>query len=364
MQRRMKQIVWRLAGCLLVSCSVFGIETVNAGVNGNNSRQGLMRMDHDVLFYQPDVCFIAFGMNDAVNDKNFVPVDEYRGNLKTLVLQCRTANILPVLVTVNPVNEERLYSRHDVEFYKAQGGANCMIDTYNQAIKELAEEDGVDVIDWHARVLALSGTSVAAGSVLSSDGVHLSPEGLNELASLVVQWIEANGKEYALVVAFGDSITKQGWIDRVNVHFNGAAEAPFSYSASAPSAPGHEDTVPPSMLCDGEYSNVKTQSVQFNQHLRLNVDLGAEKQVRGVTLHAFQRVGDFVVGDYELMSSLDGQAWTSQAKVQNARADENVDAVALTADVAFRARYLMLKIHKAPGIVRILLGELEIDTAE
>ncbi len=350
--------------CLVVFWSAFGLEVFNAGVNGNNSSQGLARMDRDVFSRQPDICLIAFGMNDAVNDANFVPIDEYRENLKQIAQRCREAQVLPVFITVNPVNEERLYSRHDVGFYEERGGANQMVEACNQVINEVAAEAGADVIDWHERVMALSGSSIERGGVLRADGVHLTPEGLNELAALVVQWIDENGKEDARVVAFGDSITKQGWIDGVRMRINGTGSEGFTYSASVPSSGGHEDTTPPSMLCDGEYSRADCQSVQYNQHVRLNVDLGAEKNVRSVTLHAFQRLEDFVVGDYELLSSTDGEKWTAQAKVQNTQADETVDAVALTADVEFSARHLMLKIHKAPGIVRILLGELEIHAAE
>lgn len=140
--------------------------------------------------------------------------------------------------------------------------------------------------------------------------------------------------------------------------------ADFTYTTSIEPAVVHPDTTPPSMLCDGEYSNARKHAVQFNQHLRLNVDLGADKNVKSVILHAFQDRGQYVVGDYELLSSVDGKTWVSQAKVQNAQAEERVDAVGMTADVEFSARYLMLKIHKAPGMQRILLGELVVDIVE
>jgi hypothetical protein len=125
--------------------------------------------------------------------------------------------------------------------------------------------------------------------------------------------------------------------------------AEFSYSLGTVPAPAHPDTTPPSLLCDGLYTNVQKDSVQFNNHLKLSVDLKMEQTVRRVTLHAFQLQNQYVVGDYELLSSMDSQM------------SESVEQVTLTVDKTFEARYLMLKIHKAPGIVRMMLGELVVD---
>jgi hypothetical protein len=140
--------------------------------------------------------------------------------------------------------------------------------------------------------------------------------------------------------------------------------AEFTYSASVEAASVHPDTTPPSMLCDGKFSSVKNDAVQYNNHVRLEVDLGKAQQVRKVTLHAFQKTGDYVVGDYELLSSMDGKKWTPRSEVKNVQANDGAEIVELTADVKFDARYLMLKIHKAAGIVRVLLGELVVETSD
>jgi len=190
------------------------LTVLNAGVGGNNTRNGLARMDRDVIAKEPDLCFIAFGMNDAVNSRNHVPIDEFGKNLTKMAATCQKAGIRPVFITVNPCNEEKLYTRHKIDHYKPHGGANAMIVEYNRVIKNVAEDAGADVIDWHTEVMRRSGSSIDPGSVLRVDGVHLSPQGLAALARLAANWMTgADIPDGAVVVAFGDSITKQGWID-------------------------------------------------------------------------------------------------------------------------------------------------------
>ncbi len=221
----MKKTRETLAVWLLLSGSVLGLEVFNAGAGGNNTRQGLARMDRDVVSRHPDVCLIAFGMNDAVNSRNSVPLDTFQENLRQIVRRCRDAQIRPVFITVNPVNEAQLYRRHKVAFYEEHGGANKRIQAYNRAIQTVAGEAGADVIAWHRKVMAVSGTSVEPGSILRHDGVHLSTKGLATLAELVAAWVERNNQQDSVVVAFGDSITKQGWIDTVRTRIDGAGDA-------------------------------------------------------------------------------------------------------------------------------------------
>ncbi len=66
----------------------------NFGINGNNSRQGEARFDKEVLPVRPDICFIAFGMNDAVNDENAVSIAEFEQHMEAMVLKCK-ANSKP-----------------------------------------------------------------------------------------------------------------------------------------------------------------------------------------------------------------------------------------------------------------------------
>lgn len=38
---------------------------MNAGLSGTPSKLGILRLDRDVLAYEPDICFIEFAVNDG-----------------------------------------------------------------------------------------------------------------------------------------------------------------------------------------------------------------------------------------------------------------------------------------------------------
>ena len=41
------------------------VQYVNAGLSGTPSKLGILRLDRDVLAYEPDICFIEFAVNDG-----------------------------------------------------------------------------------------------------------------------------------------------------------------------------------------------------------------------------------------------------------------------------------------------------------
>ena len=124
-----------LALLLMVTGNASGLTIYNAGKNGDSTRGALLRFDTDVASQDPDVCFIAFGMNDSMNEVSPVLPEDYRANLLQLAESCEGNGIEPVFVTVNPVNKEKLYERHDPAYYEEQGGPNAIIEKYNQIIK-------------------------------------------------------------------------------------------------------------------------------------------------------------------------------------------------------------------------------------
>lgn len=75
------------------------VKVINAGISGNTTRDGLNRLESDVLKHKPDLVTISFGLNDMVR----VPIEEYRSNLGQLIDRCREQKSLVVLCTPNAV---------------------------------------------------------------------------------------------------------------------------------------------------------------------------------------------------------------------------------------------------------------------
>jgi lysophospholipase L1-like esterase len=75
------------------------ISVVNAGISGNTTKDGLNRLDRDVLARRPNVVTISFGLNDLVR----VSPEDFDKNLSELVTRCRAAGSRVVLCTPNAV---------------------------------------------------------------------------------------------------------------------------------------------------------------------------------------------------------------------------------------------------------------------
>lgn len=87
----------------LVTCALkekYGknIITVNAGQSGNNSKNGLERIERDVLSLEPDIVTVAFGLNDIFHPERFEK--SINGILEKITLSGAKA----VLVTPNMLN--------------------------------------------------------------------------------------------------------------------------------------------------------------------------------------------------------------------------------------------------------------------
>lgn len=75
------------------------IEVVNMGHPGWRSEQALAHID-EVLRMQPDVCFVHFGINDAVSS---YPFSWYAHNLESIAGQLHQAGIEVVFLTPTPI---------------------------------------------------------------------------------------------------------------------------------------------------------------------------------------------------------------------------------------------------------------------
>lgn len=179
-----------------------GLTVHNKGIGGQNTEQGRARFARDVVQLKPDFVFIYFGLNDALNEPRFVPLDRFTENLKWMVNEARAHHIKPVLCTIHHVLEEPLLKRHKRESYGDEG-PNGKISRYNAAIRVLAKSDSVPLADFATAVAQV----LPGQNVISPDGVHLTAAGNRLLAQTfaAVATPRLTGKE--VIVCLGDSVT-------------------------------------------------------------------------------------------------------------------------------------------------------------
>ena len=144
------------------------------------------------LAAKPDYMLIQFGHNDEAS-KEHLPREtdlrtEYPANLKRFVAEARARGITPILVT--PLCRR---------YYEADGKVHSDLTAHAEAMKKVAVEEHVPLIDLHAMSLAYLNTlSEAQGQALGltkkdahgatvPDKTHLNPEGAYIFGRMVAE---------------------------------------------------------------------------------------------------------------------------------------------------------------------------------
>jgi lysophospholipase L1-like esterase len=101
----------------------------NGATGGDNTVQGLQRLNEKVLTRSPDLVLIGFGMND--HNKGGPTIDQFKANLKSLIDQTRDKTGADVILfSTFPPNSKWAFGSHTMEKYAA-------------ATKEVAQEEHV-----------------------------------------------------------------------------------------------------------------------------------------------------------------------------------------------------------------------------
>ena len=155
------------------------VRVINAGVPGNTSRQGLARLDRDVLSHKPAAVVVLFGTNDDREDapRIHVPIDEYERNLETIIARCNAVGAKVVLGTIPPIDPKPYFTRHDKVKFDAAGGFEKLVEQYRAAALRVGKSHNVPVLDLNRLLANERGWR-------KEDGVHPTAEGNRLLAKL------------------------------------------------------------------------------------------------------------------------------------------------------------------------------------
>jgi lysophospholipase L1-like esterase len=182
----------------------YGMTVLNAGIGGNTSSDGVARMQTDVIVHRPQVCIVAFGMNDQVAigpNTSRVGVQLFQANLIRIAEDVRRIDGIPVLCTIHPVisgdPERYYYHRHPQEWYLDGGGVQGWIDRYSEAVREVARATRSPLADIAAYWNRYTAGGGRVDTVLltiensgSDDGVHTTPEGQNLYAACIAEQLD------------------------------------------------------------------------------------------------------------------------------------------------------------------------------
>lgn len=109
---------------------------------------------------RPEVAIIMIGTNDISSGK--VP-QQYRQQLEAIIKKCLAAHCVPILNTVPP-----------------RRGRDQAVRDLNRIVRDVAKEQSIPLVDYHAACLRLRPEGTWDGTVLSADGVHPSAGKTND----------------------------------------------------------------------------------------------------------------------------------------------------------------------------------------
>jgi lysophospholipase L1-like esterase len=186
------------------------VEVLNAGVASYSSHQGLKRLRHAVLPYQPDLVTVYFGWNDhwitgtpdheiaqagrallarlrsgrdATGDgSNSQPIprvdlEHYDENLREIVAVARAAGSEVLLVTAP--QDLRNWNNDDLQPIETEALV-ALHARYNDVVRAVAAETGAGLLDLDALV-----EHQKPKRLIAKDGIHLNPVGCRFTARAV-----------------------------------------------------------------------------------------------------------------------------------------------------------------------------------
>jgi len=150
------------------------VTVFNAGRGGDDSGEGLARMDSTVIEQKPDICFILFGGNDCAHwgrPNPSVPPGQFHRNMIEIVIRLRKVSCRPVLMPYPIVPE---LTEADLEVLKA-------LNLELAAVRDSLNTEWLDLA-----------TEVNKGDVrrfFAVDRIHLSPEAHLFIAGKILEFL-------------------------------------------------------------------------------------------------------------------------------------------------------------------------------
>jgi lysophospholipase L1-like esterase len=164
--------------------------TINAGVDGQTTRDALVRLDRDVLPHRPDLLLVAFGLNDAVQG-GLEKLDDYQANIEAIIHRTRReAECDIILLTPNMMlSRDNVMvapqHRHLVhQFLEIQNGG--VLAAYAQRLRQIGRDQNIPIADLYTawETLAQKGTDTTA--MLSNGLNHPTAEGHRMAAQVLM----------------------------------------------------------------------------------------------------------------------------------------------------------------------------------
>ncbi len=173
----------------------------NAGIPSSTTMQARKRLQEDVLRFQPRIVVMQFGLNDAALDvwkkppatEPRVPLKNFIENYREMITEAQKQGAKVILMTTNPLRWSskirELYGKPPYDANAEDGFEALYLVDYNQAVRELAIEFKVPLVDVHEAYASFAKEHKTTINTMLTDGMHPGDLGHQLVAELLVPTI-------------------------------------------------------------------------------------------------------------------------------------------------------------------------------
>lgn len=179
------------------------LSVYNAGVPGNTTAQAVRRLQTDVLACKPRIVVMQFGINDSAVDvwrkppatQPRVSLEAYLANYRSMIAATRKAGAKVIVMTTNPLRWSsktlEVYGKPPYKPDAEDGFESPTLLAYNDALRALAKELDVPLVDVHAAYPAWAAKKKTTIAAMLPDGMHPGDAGHELITELLVPAIRS-----------------------------------------------------------------------------------------------------------------------------------------------------------------------------
>lgn len=175
----------------------------NAGVPGNTTTLAVKRLQNDVLAHRPRIVVMQFGINDSAIDvwkkpsatESRVSLETYIANYRTMIAATQKTGAKIILMTTNPLRwnskTRELYGKPPYKPDAEDGFESPALLAYNDALRALAKEINLPLVDVHAAYPAYAAKKKIPLNDMLPDGMHPGDPGHELIAEMLLPVIRS-----------------------------------------------------------------------------------------------------------------------------------------------------------------------------
>jgi len=174
------------------------LSVYNSGVPSNTTVQARKRLQEDVLRHKPRIVVMQFGINDSAVDvwkkppttEPRVSLSAFIDNYRAMITEAQQQGAKVIVMTTNPLRWtsklRELYGQPPYNADAEDGFESLNLTRYNDALRKLATELKVPLVDVHTAYPAFAAKHKTTIDAMLTDGMHPGDLGHQHVAELLV----------------------------------------------------------------------------------------------------------------------------------------------------------------------------------